>query len=333
MSLLNPNVRREALRMAQLRAVETKDNEPGSYYAERGEWSRSGGAVFRPTPLETSRAEHHYYRQGHNHQYGIGKGRQSGGGQSGGAVAEGAIGVEGGAACCERKVGTGKSKQKFLLGKKHAERFLKSKFGKNLKGSGFLNDFVGAFLGSGKKQGRVDKADESVAMKMRQLGKNYADDLKTSKLGKDLKGSGFFNDFVSGFKSVVAPVASIAKNVLGVVPHPAAQIASAGLGVLGAGKKQSKAAEYREKEGMKKADVLRHHEKDYQTGKDKKDEAEAMKLEVSEKKGKKKRRAGAGAGDGRRKRNDIVKRIMKEKGLKLIAASKYVKEHNLYTKK
>ena len=39
-----------------------------------------------------------------------------------------------------------------------------------------------------------------------------------------------------------------------------------------------------------------------------------------------------GGNDGRRKRADIVKRIMKEKGLKMIEASKYVKQHNLYTK-
>lgn len=35
-------------------------------------------------------------------------------------------------------------------------------------------------------------------------------------------------------------------------------------------------------------------------------------------------------GDGRKKRAEIVKKVMKEKGLKMIEASKYVKEHNLY---
>ena len=35
-------------------------------------------------------------------------------------------------------------------------------------------------------------------------------------------------------------------------------------------------------------------------------------------------------GDGRKKRAEIVKKIMKEKGLKMIEASKYVKEHKLY---
>jgi hypothetical protein len=39
---------------------------------------------------------------------------------------------------------------------------------------------------------------------------------------------------------------------------------------------------------------------------------------------------GAGASDGRKKRAEIVKKVMKEKGLSMINASKYVKENNLY---
>jgi hypothetical protein len=46
--------------------------------------------------------------------------------------------------------------------------------------------------------------------------------------------------------------------------------------------------------------------------------------------GGKKRRAPAGASDGRRARAEIVKKVMREKGLKMIEASKYVKQHNLY---
>ena len=44
----------------------------------------------------------------------------------------------------------------------------------------------------------------------------------------------------------------------------------------------------------------------------------------------KKEKRIVGAGDGRRKRAEVVRRIMKEKGMKMIEASKYVKEHNLY---
>jgi len=42
------------------------------------------------------------------------------------------------------------------------------------------------------------------------------------------------------------------------------------------------------------------------------------------------KRAPAGASDGRRSRAAIVKKVMAEKGMKMIAASKYVKEHKLY---
>ena len=44
----------------------------------------------------------------------------------------------------------------------------------------------------------------------------------------------------------------------------------------------------------------------------------------------KKRRAPAGPSDGRRKRAEIVKKVMAEQGMKMIEASKYVKEHNLF---
>jgi len=46
--------------------------------------------------------------------------------------------------------------------------------------------------------------------------------------------------------------------------------------------------------------------------------------------GGRRRRAPAGASDGRRKRAEVVKRVMAEKGLSMIDASKYVKAHNLY---
>ena len=42
------------------------------------------------------------------------------------------------------------------------------------------------------------------------------------------------------------------------------------------------------------------------------------------------RMVGAGASDGRKRRAEVVRRVMKEKGMKMIEASKYVKEHGLY---
>jgi hypothetical protein len=46
--------------------------------------------------------------------------------------------------------------------------------------------------------------------------------------------------------------------------------------------------------------------------------------------GGKKKRAPASAGDGRRKRADIVRKVMKERGVKMIEASKIVKSEGLY---
>jgi len=46
--------------------------------------------------------------------------------------------------------------------------------------------------------------------------------------------------------------------------------------------------------------------------------------------GGRRRRAPAGANDGRRKRAEVVKKVMADKGLSMIEASKYVKAHNLY---
>lgn len=44
----------------------------------------------------------------------------------------------------------------------------------------------------------------------------------------------------------------------------------------------------------------------------------------------KKEKRVVGAGDGRRKRAEVVRKVMAEKGMKMIEASKYVKEHGLY---
>jgi hypothetical protein len=44
----------------------------------------------------------------------------------------------------------------------------------------------------------------------------------------------------------------------------------------------------------------------------------------------KKKRAPAGPSDGRRKRAEVVKKVMAEKKMSMIEASKYVKQHGLY---
>ena len=46
----------------------------------------------------------------------------------------------------------------------------------------------------------------------------------------------------------------------------------------------------------------------------------------------KQKRAPAAVGSGRNRRAEIVKQVMKEKGISMIEASSYVKAHNLYKK-
>ena len=56
------------------------------------------------------------------------------------------------------------------------------------------------------------------------------------------------------------------------------------------------------------------------------------KEEIMQVKGMGKAKRVVGAGDGRRKRAEIVKKVMAEKGLSMVEASKYVKANNLYKK-
>jgi hypothetical protein len=96
--------------------------------------------------------------------------------------------------------------------------------------------------------------------------------------GQGYEGGGFFDDFKSGFNSVFAPVAGVAKSLLPMA-GPEGMAASGVLGALGYGRR---------------------------------------------------RRAPAGANDGRRKRAEVVKKVMSERGISMIEASKYVKAHGLY---
>jgi len=80
-----------------------------------------------------------------------------------------------------------------------------------------------------------------------------------------------------------------------------------------------------EKEGMKGAgrmvgagDLIIKHEESESEGEMESPKAPAKKKRV------------VSAADGRRKRAEVVRKVMKEKGMKMIEASKYVKEHGLY---
>ena len=96
--------------------------------------------------------------------------------------------------------------------------------------------------------------------------------------GQGYEGAGFWDDFKSGFNSVISPVAGVVKS-LAPLAGPEGMAASGVLGALGYGRR---------------------------------------------------RRAPAGANDGRRKRAEVVKKVMAERGVSMIEASKYVKAHGLY---
>lgn len=120
-----------------------------------------------------------------------------------------------------------------------------------------------------------------------------------------LHGSGFFDDFAKGFMSV----AKVAKPLIGLIPHPAAQAASGVLGALGAGTKK----------GMMRKTARKAYEGEMEGG-----------MDTGAYKGEGKKKRVVGAGDGRRKRAEVVKRVMAERGLSMIEASKVVKAEGLY---
>ena len=126
----------------------------------------------------------------------------------------------------------------------------------------------------------------------------------------DIHGAGWWDDFKSGFNSVVAPVAGVAKSVLPML-GPEGMAASGVIGALGYGHHHGGAmypsgayeGQGREREDAMMSGVMGRGRK---------------------------KRAPAGPNDGRRKRAEVVRRVMAEHGMKMIDASKYVKEHGLY---
>jgi hypothetical protein len=126
-----------------------------------------------------------------------------------------------------------------------------------MKGSGYHSRKVGGakrrLLGRKqmKKQDKIDKDDENMAMKARDLGKMYGKEIQDADPEvKDLVGGNFFSDFADGFMSVIKPAANIAKGILGSMPDPRAQAAAAGIHMLGGRKhKVVSAQDKRKKRG------------------------------------------------------------------------------------
>jgi hypothetical protein len=101
---------------------------------------------------------------------------------------------------------------------------------------------------------------------------------------EEVSGAGFWDDFKSGFNSVIAPVASIAKPLLSLA-GPEGRVASMGLSALG----------YGQTGGRRRGGA--------QTG------------------------GAMTGGDARKARGQMVSRLMREKGMSLGEASRYIKQN------
>lgn len=110
-------------------------------------------------------------------------------------------------------------------------------------------------------------------------------------LMEHLEGGTFWESIVSALK----PVASVARTVTGFIPHPAAQAVSAGLKMLGAGQKNEHATRRR-----------RHSDDHTPAAKPKRKLTDRMK-----------------------KRNELVRKLMREEGMTLPEASAYIKQHSI----
>ena len=117
--------------------------------------------------------------------------------------------------------------EKFISGTVKMPRSKKAE-GKSFLGEGRVNPGVGPDMEGGAHSGGRMSGGAA-------LGRRVAERLVSSGAA-GMEGSGFFDDFVDGFKSVIKPFASIAKPLLAAVPHPYAQAASGILGALGAGR-------------------------------------------------------------------------------------------------
>jgi len=198
-------------------------------------------------------------------------------------------------------------------------------------------------VGAGRKLGEAGHG--------RRKSKGHAMGVKLSQHIRGLHGAGFWSDFADGFMSVVRPVAGVAKSLLPML-GPEGAAASGIMGAVGLGKHHDDGEGLECSDGLsgggfmdwvnKLAPIakavaptigkLAGHPNAGQGVADVLGllgHGNASKTGATEGSGRR-RRAPAGPNDGRRKRADIVKKVMAEKGMKMIEASKYVKAHGLY---
>jgi len=128
---------------------------------------------------------------------------------------------------------------------------------------------------------------------------------------KELVGSGFFQDFARGFMMPFKAIASVAKPILSLVPHPAAQAARVGMDLAGLGKASDTAQEVEEMTGD-----------DEEVG-----DTGAVDVAVGGARAKPKPKRVMS--DKMKKRGMLVKKLMSSEGLTLAQASRAIKERGL----
>lgn len=244
----------------------------------------------------------------------------------------------------------------------NAENNRASEIQQNLRGSGFLSslgipilsDLAGAIgLGKGKMRSGKDKKmtrrqfELLNTPKPEHLPEAEADNCAYHDKGcwhvsgnpiteeeleeHALSGGSFFGDLWNGVKSVgnfVKPFAEPIGNLVGTrfgVPN-AGTIAKGALDMLGSGKHRGHEMEQFSLVSRIPRPVGRGA---YGDSSSDSDEGYARTAERRQKQSPTGGAKRSGA-DGRAKRNAIVRKVMAEKGLKMIEASKYVKEHGLY---
>jgi hypothetical protein len=126
--------------------------------------------------------------------------------------------------------------------------------------------------------------------------------------GRGATGAGFWDDFKSGFNSVISPVAKIAKAAIPFVAPELAPI-SMGLNALG----------YGHTGGMATGGSDGFY-----------DHMGGGSMEGCGATGGRRRRATAGPNDGRRVRAELVRKVMRERGCSLPEASSIVKREGMY---
>jgi hypothetical protein len=235
-------------------------------------------------------------------------------------------------------------------------------------GGGYEEDDMARMVGSGKKRkSRAKKAHEEEGKHMMEAleaheregeeldGSGHASEMREMgrHLGKHLmslhgaghhrdfihgmiEGGGFFGNIGNWFKKVFGTVKNQFKDPNSILRGKILPIASKVAPVLSAlgpyGMAASKALDYAQKgnELAKAHGLGRPRKGGVKTGQYEGAATRHFGFEAPLGGGAKAKRRPAGPDDGRRKRSAIVKKVMMEKGLGMIEASKYVKAHNLY---